>query len=189
MPKLDILNDENRPEYAADTIAQIKNKTGFVPGVMGAMANSPEAAEAYTVLGDLLQRSAFTPEARHVAWFTINMLPDCRYCMAAHTAIAKREKIDETVIETARAGGDYDDPHLQALKVFTTRMVEDRGWVQPEVVQAFLDAGYTQRHVMDVILAISHKVLSNYTNHLAQTPLDEPFKPFAWTPSAANAAE
>ncbi|MEM7774311.1 MAG: carboxymuconolactone decarboxylase family protein [Pseudomonadota bacterium] len=179
---------ENHPDAAADIIAKVKGKYGFVPNLIGALAEAPEAAEAYLALGDALQRSAFTPTERHVVWFTINTFHACHYCMAAHTAIAKKDGVADDVIETARTSGDYADPKLQALKVFTLEVVRERGWVKPERVDAFLNAGFSRRHVFDVLLAVSHKVLSNYTNHLVETPVDTPFQPFTWTP-AAQAAE
>ncbi len=54
-------------------------------------------------------------------------------------------------------------------------------------VQAFLNAGYTRRNVLEVVLAYSQKIMSNYTNHLARTPLDKPFEKFAWAAEEALA--
>ena len=48
-------------------------------------------------------------------------------------------------------------------------------------MQTFFDAGYSHRAVLDIILGLSQKVMSNYINHVAETPLDEPVKPLAWT--------
>jgi alkylhydroperoxidase family enzyme len=178
---------DNHPEHAEEIIGMIKTKYGFVPGLLGALAESPSAAGAYLALGDALRKSSFTPTERHVVWFTINTIHDCHYCMAAHTGIAKGENIPDDVIETARAGGDYDDPKLQALKVFTTKMAIERGWVRAADIEALFAAGYTHQTVLDVILAVSHKVLSNYTNHVVQTPVDARFAQYQWTPSAAAA--
>ena len=55
-----------------------------------------------------------------------------------------------------------------------------RGEVSEEDLQRFFSAGYTKRHVLDVILVLSQKVISNYVNHMAQTPVDEVFRKFAW---------
>jgi len=35
-----------------------------------------------------------------------------------------------------------------------------------------------------VILGVSQKVMSNYTNHLADTPVDAPFRAFEWHKAA-----
>ena len=126
MSDFSIHSEDNHPEHAAEVIGAVREKYGFVPNLLGALSESPAAVQAYLSLGEALRESSFTPEERHVVWFTINALHECRYCMAAHTGIARSEKISEQVIETARAGTDYADPKLQALKVFTTRMVLTR---------------------------------------------------------------
>lgn len=187
MSSFPIHTAESHPEHAAEVIADVKKKYGFVPGLLGALSESPSAANAYLSLGDAVRNSSFTPTERHVVWFTINTIHECHYCMAAHTGIAKAEKIDDDVIEAARAGADYADAKLQALKVFTTKMVLERGWVQPADLEAFFAAGFTHQSALDVITAISQKVLSNYTNHLVKTPVDAPFAQFEWTPTAAAA--
>ena len=69
---------------------------------------------------------------------------------------------------------------LEALRTFTLRVVRDRGVVDDANVQTFLDAGFTKRQVLEVLVGISQKVMSNYTNHLANTPLDEAFQEFEW---------
>ena len=64
-------------------------------------------------------------------------------------------------------------------------MVRNRGNVSDDEVQAFFDAGYTRRQLLEIVLGLAQKVMSNYTNHLAETPVDEPFDKFAWTKSAS----
>ena len=182
MTDFTIYTEADHPEHAAEIIAQVKAKYGFVPALMGAMAEAPAAAEGYLALGDAIAKTAFSPTERHVVWFTVNAYHECHYCMAAHTAIAKNDRVADDVIEAARNGDDYSDPKLQALKVFTTKMLDNRGWVAPADVDAFIAAGFTRQSVLDVVLVIAHKTLSNYTNHLVQTPVDAPFKPFAWQP-------
>jgi alkylhydroperoxidase family enzyme len=94
-----------------------QKRVGWIANVYGALAEAPIVLEAYDMLGTLLRRASFTPTERHVVWFTINAYHDCHYCMAAHTLLAKAEKVPEAVIGTARAMGSYDDPKLEALRV------------------------------------------------------------------------
>ena len=67
------------------------------------------------------------------------------------------------------------DPKLDALARFTRQMVEQRGWLDAATVQAFLDAGYSRAHVLDVLVGVTMKTLSNYANHLLHTPVDDAF--------------
>ena len=152
------------------------------------LAKAPIAVEAYDTLGSLAMRSSFSPTERHVVWFTINAYHDCHYCMPAHTFLAKGENVPEDVIETARAVRSYDDPKLEALRVPTLNLVENRGWASPQNLDAFFAAGFTKQNVLEIVVIIAHKVLSNYTNHIVDTPVDDAFKQFAWTKPMSNAA-
>ena len=167
MSKVLIRSNQSHPEQAAEVIVNVKKKYGLVPSLPGVLSESPVAAEAYLSLGDALRGSQFTPNDRRVVWFTINTLHNCHYCLAAHMRIAKGDEVPRDVIEMARAGGDSADRNLRALRAFTTKMVLERSWAQPFDIKALFAAGYSHRTVLDVILAILLKVLSNYTSHMA----------------------
>jgi AhpD family alkylhydroperoxidase len=179
---------ESAPAESKELLEATKQRVGKIPNLYGVLAEAPIAVEAYDALGALLMRSSFTPAERHVVWFTINAYHDCHYCMAAHTFLAKGEGVPEEVIETARAVGTYDDAKLEALRVFTLKMVENRGWTSPEGLEAFLAAGFTKQNVLEVVVVIAHKVLSNYTNHIVDTPVDDVFGRFTWVKPVSNAA-
>ncbi len=74
------------------------------------------------------------------------------------------------------------------MRVFTLNLVENRGWASPEALDAFLGAGFTKQNVLESLVVIAHKVLSNYTNHIVNTPVDEVFKRFTWTKPVSDAA-
>lgn len=173
-------NIESAPAESKDQLKSIQQRYGRIANLFGVLAEAPIAVEAYDTLGNLLMKSSFTPTERHVAWFTINAYHDCHYCMAAHTFLAKGEKVSEEVIETARAVDSYDDPKLEALRVFTLNLVENRGWTSVEDLEAFITAGFTKQNIFEIIVVIAHKVLSNYTNHIVNTPVDDDFKQFTW---------
>ena len=77
---------------------------------------------------------------------------------------------------------------LESLRTFTLQVVRQRGNVTDDQVAAFLDAGYTKRQILEVILGVAQKVMSNYTNHLAKTPVDKPMQAFAWERRQSQAA-
>ena len=161
---------------------------GRVPGLHGVLAEAPKALEAYQVLGTLFTETSLTTTEQHVVWLTINYENDCGYCVPAHTGLAKLDAVPDDVIEALRNGTSIADPKLEALRTFTVQVVQKRGWVTDDDVQAFLDAGYTQQQILEVILGLAHKVISNYTNHVAKTPVDAVFKRFAWEKPAATKA-
>ena len=157
-----------------------QKKYGFVPNLLGGLAEAPAAARAYMSLGAEVSATSFSATERHVVWFAVNYYNNCHYCMPAHTAIAKGEKVPDDVIEAARQGGGYADPKLQALHDFATAMTDQRGVVDEATLEAFFAAGYEKQQVLEVIIIIAHKTISNYANHVMKTPVDEAFASFAW---------
>ncbi len=188
MTKFQIHDESTAPEASQPLLGGARRRLGFVPNIFGVLAEAPVAVEAYGALNELFARSSFTPTERHVVWFTNIFENDCTYCMAAHTSIAKAEKIPEEVIDTARSGDAYSDPRLEALRTFTRSMVVNRGWASEEELASFLAAGFTKQHAMEVLVGVAHKVMSTYANHIAKTPLDKAFARGAWQKPVRAAA-
>lgn len=157
-----------------------KAKYGFVPNLLGVMANAPALLEAYMTVSGLYDKTSLSPTERQVVLLAVSAENECRYCVAAHTSIAQMHDVDATVVEAIRNNEPIDDDKLEALRRFAVEVVLTRGWPSNEVKQAFHDVGYTDVHALEVILGVGMKTLSNYTNHMAETPLDDAFTKAAW---------
>lgn len=110
---------------------------------------------------------------------------DCRYCVAAHTFGLKSAGLAGEEIEALRNGRPPADRRLEALRTFAKAVVTRRGRVSQDELQQFLAAGYAREQVFEVLVGVAMKTLSNYTNHIAGTSLDEPLQSFAWEPAMA----
>ena len=156
------------------------NAFGMVPNLHAVMAEAPGLLEGYQRLHQLFLDSSFDDEETTVVWQTINVEHACHYCVPAHTGIAKSMKVDDAITDALRDETPLPTAKLEALRDFTLSVVRDRGNVNDDTVQTFLNAGFTKRQVLEVVLATAQKVMSNYTNHLANTPIDKPFQKFEW---------
>ena len=161
---------------------------GMIPNLHGIMAESPALLEAYQKLNEISSKMSLDNVETNIVWLTVNYENGCDYCMAAHTAIAKHAGLDDQAIEALRTGGPLEDPKHQSLRVFTAHMVETRGWAETDALDTLFEAGYSKATVLDVILCIGMKTLSNYTNHVAHTPVDRAFEKFAWEKTARKSA-
>ena len=175
---------ETAPEGARDFIAGVEKKMGFVPSLYAVFAENPAVLGAYTQLSDQLAKSGLTPLEQQVVTITASVENECHFCVAAHTTISEAQGLDLTVIDAVREDRPIADPKLEALRVFTKKVVIDRGFVSDTDVDAFLTAGYERAAVLAVILGGAMKVITNYTNHVAETPVNEAFQKHAWTPKA-----
>ena len=146
------------------------------------MINSPGLLETYLHGYDVFRKeSGFTPVEQEVVFLTLSYENACDYCMAAHSVIAdKMSKVPEDVTNAIRAGEDIADVKLQALSAYTKELFTTRGRPSTEATEEFLAAGYSQRQVLEIILALAVKTLSNYSNHVFGTEVDKMFESRKW---------
>lgn len=175
---------ETAPAAAKDILASAKKSLGFVPNLFGVMAEAPALLNAYTTLSGIFDQTSLDATERQVVLLATSYENNCSYCIAAHSIIAGMQKVPVDVISALRDGRPIADPKLESLRHFTIAVVKSRGWPSEVDTQAFLSAGYGRQQVLEVVLGIGMKTLSNYANHVAGTPLDQLFAPAAWTKAA-----
>jgi len=176
-PSLDL---ETAPEGSKPLLEKSQAAFGRLPGLHKVMASSPQAFEGYQVLHKLATETDFDAEEITVVWQTINVENECHYCVPAHTGIAKMMKVDDAIVEALRTETPLASDKHQALRKFTLQVVRQRGFIEDAQFEAFFAAGYTHRAALDVVLVVAQKTMSNYINHFAKTPVDEPMQGFLW---------
>lgn len=188
MSRFDVHTKKSAPERSVKLLEQAESVFGFVPNLLGVLAESPAALKAYMNLGQIFDESSFSPVERQVAILAVNRFNACEYCMGAHSVIARMNKVPEQAIDAIRQDVPIEDRRLEALRKFTTKVTAQRGWVSKQHVDEFEEAGFTRAQVLEVILAVSFKTLSNYVNHVAKTPLDQAFHGSEWKAADQNVA-
>ncbi|MFV4845879.1 carboxymuconolactone decarboxylase family protein [Edwardsiella tarda] len=173
-------DETNAPPESRELLQQSKRNNGGLPALHAIMAESPQLLAGYQTLHHLFLHSSFDDEEKTVVWQTINVEHRCHYCVPAHTLIARAMKVDEAINDALRNETPLPNARLEALRTFTLAMVRQRGEVDEATLEAFLAAGFTRRHILDVILGLAQKVMSNYTNHVAHTELDARLQSVAW---------
>ena len=175
---------DTAPEASRPLLEKSLKAFGRIPGLHAVMAESPQLLEAYQKLGELFTQTSFNAEEITVVWMAINVENECHYCVPAHTAIAHAMKVDPALVEALRNGEPLADEKLQVLRDTTVALVRNRGHLSEDEMARFGQAGYGPRQLLEIILGIAHKTMSNYTNHLANTPVDEVVKKYAWEKKA-----
>jgi uncharacterized peroxidase-related enzyme len=176
---------ESAPAAARPLLEAAKAKLGFIPNLYGNLAEAPAALQAYFDLSAHFDQTSFTPVERQVVLLAISTENNCEFCVAAHSVIARQMvKVPSAVVDALRASTPLPDARLQALAAFTRAVVRDRGFVTPAALGAFLKAGFTHRQVIEVVLGVSMKTLSNYVNHLTGTRTNSEFAAEAWKRAA-----
>lgn len=180
MSLFDLHTAETAPEGSRDDIAAVQERFGFLPNIHAVLAESPATLKAYNTLGGLMATTSFSPAEQQLLLLTISAVNGCEYCVAAHTMGGMMAKLDEDVINAIRDGGEIADAKLAALTKFTRAVVEKRGFVSDQEISELTAVGYSRDQVLEVVMATAMKTISNYVNHLAETPLDDAFAKAAW---------
>ncbi len=181
MTEFTLHTPETAPDAAQPLLQKSQQAFGMIPGLHAVMAEAPTLLDGYQVLHELFLNSSFNNDEKTVVWQAINVEHNCHYCVPAHTGIAKSMNISDTIINALRDETSLPTEKLDTLRNFTLQMVRQRGDVNQDQLELFYQAGYTQQNVLEIVLALSQKVMSNYTNHIAKTPIDDAFKDFEWT--------
>lgn len=173
---------ESAPEAARAFLSGVDRKMGFIPSLYAVFAENPAVLTAYTQLADQFGKTGLSPLEQQIVTITASVENECHFCVAAHTTISESQGLDLEVISAVREDRPIADPRLEALRLFTKKMVLDRGFASDADVSAFLQAGFSHAAVLAVITGIALKVISNYTNHVAETPVNPAFQAHSWQP-------
>jgi uncharacterized peroxidase-related enzyme len=170
-----VLHDEtSAPAESRPVLAAVQKQFGFVPNLLRVLAESPAAAQGYVALVGVFDSTSLSAEERHVVLQTTNLANECHYCVPAHGALAGRAGLG-ALDAALRAGTPLGSPRLEALRAFTREVVRRRGAVPDAALGELLSAGYGKRQVLEILVGVAMKTLSNYANHLARTPVDAVF--------------
>ena len=175
---------DTAPQASRQILQSTEKYVGFIPNLYAVFAESPISLEAYQVLSALFDKTSFTVTERQLVLLSISRYRNCSYCLAAHGTLAKMQKIPPEIIHAVYYNESLSDSKLEALRTFTQAVLQAEGWVKHDALQAFYQAGYQKHHVLEVVLGISFKTLSNYVNHINDTPIDKQF--LAGIPDSQN---
>lgn len=145
---------------------------GFVPNLYAYYAKNDTALGDYLALQN--RKSTLKAKEREVVNLVTSQINGCRYCQSAHTVLGKMNGFtDEQVIELRKGTAAFDSK-LDALVKFTASVVENRGNASEESKEAFFNAGYTEANLIDVVMVVGDKIISNYIHNLTGFPIDFP---------------
>lgn len=175
-----LLNETTAPEAARKALAVTQKNFGMIPNLEKVMASAPPLLKGYATLWDLFDTTTLTPIERQVVYLTANFENECNYCVPWHSMLAKQAGMHASVIEALRSGARISDNKLEALRTFTRTLIANRGKATKSELQNFFDAGYTDVQALEVILGLAIKLMSNFTNSIAGTPLDKEVENLRW---------
>jgi len=180
MSRITIQTLQTAEQAAAERLSAAEKANGFLPNLLGVLANSPNALETYQTVTGINNRNSLSAVEREVVQITAAVTNGCDFCVAGHTKIAQVAlKMDSPLVEALRKVEALPNEKLNALAIFTLQVIQKKAQVSDEELAAFKAAGYTEQNALDVVLGVSLATLCNYANNLAKTPINKELQAFA----------
>ena len=175
-----LLDESTASQDAQEALAPTRKNFGMIPNVEKVMALVPQLLSGYAHMWDLFETTTFTAIERQVVYMTANFENECNYCVPWHSMLAKKAGMEPSEVDALRSGAPLADPKLEALRGFTRSLIANRGKVSMADLQVFFGYGYSDVQALEVILGLAIKLISNYTNSIAGTPLDSEAEHLRW---------
>ncbi len=168
---------ETAPAGSKPALENIQRGFGFIPNLMATFANSPEVLNGYLALADQWGRTHFTAAERDIVLLAVSLENECHYCASAHATILKGMlKVPAETVEAIIHNQSTGDEKIDALVEVTRDIVGSRGKPQTSTIARFLEAGYSQTQLTDLLLGVGLKTISNYFDHIVGVELDPVFQ-------------
>lgn len=180
MSRFTLLSPKTASPDAVKRLTAVEQANGFIPNLLGVLANAPTALEAYQTVTQINNRNSLSSAEREVIQMTAAVTNGCAFCVAGHTKIVKEGlQLDGELVEALRQVKTLPDAKLNALAIFTLEVLDKKGQVSDEVLAAFYAAGYGQQQALETVLGVSLATLCNFANNLAQTEINPELIAFA----------
>jgi len=176
---------ESAPPAARRFLTATEAHLGYLPAGMARMAASPQLTDGFLKLTAIFDSTTLEPLAREVLVMTVATRNRCHICVAMHTAALTALGAGPELIAALRACAPIPDERLDAVRVFTLRVMDTAGEVCEPALRDFLACGYTTQNALEIVLGIGTYTMSTLANRLTGAPVDDQLAAHAWHPEPA----
>jgi uncharacterized peroxidase-related enzyme len=168
---------DTAPEGSRPLLEKVQKSFHFIPNLFGAFANSPVLFGGYLALEGAYEKGTLSAVERQVVLLAASVENSCPYCTAAHSTVLKAFlHVPADVVSAIRSNVPLADPKLNALVALTKEIVAKRGHVEAQTIESFLAVGYRKDQILEVLMGVALKTMSNYLDHISPTEIDPAFR-------------
>jgi len=170
---------ESAPEASKENLAYGQKKYGMLPNLFRYMSGAPATLNAYISLSSIFGDTSFSTGEQHLIMLAVSVVNKCDYCTAAHTRASKANGISSAILNAVRKGKEVPNARLAALVEIAQKITVTRGNIEAKDLESFYEQGFSPENVMELIVGISIKTISNYINHITENIINDELQPFA----------
>jgi uncharacterized peroxidase-related enzyme len=173
MPRVNLVDPGTATGDARPLLDEIKGAFGSVPNMFRAVANSPAALKDMWAAFGALGAGKIGANLGEKIAVAVADRDACSYCLAAHTMLGKKPGASGEEMAEAQAGR-ASDPKTAAALAFALKLVENRGQVTDDDLQALHAARHDDGQNVEIIAHVALNLFTNYVNVALDVPLDFP---------------
>jgi uncharacterized peroxidase-related enzyme len=175
MNRLHTIDINEATGETAQLFGAIKQAVGKVPNAYRTIgSNAPAVLGHVLQTGTVLKQGELSARELEAINLSVSEASACDYCLAAHSLTGKMAGLSAEQIREARQGGSSTDAKIDALVKFAVRLVKTSGTLPADAVASVQQAGYSDRQIVEAILAVSAILFTNMLNRVNDTVLDFP---------------
>jgi AhpD family alkylhydroperoxidase len=172
---------ESAPAQSKPALEALQGAFGMIPNIAGAMSTSPVLIGSLVGLFQKVHGGSFSEEQIQTLLLTNAVTNACTWAVAFHTALALKEGVEPADVEAIRKGHPPRTPRNAALSTLARTLIEKRGRLDEPDISRFLQAGFDQAQLLEVIAVIAASTITNYTGSVTRPPVEPAFEAHAWT--------
>ena len=180
MPTYQIHTIASAPEKSKPVLEQLQQAFGVIPNLAAAISNSPKLVTAFAAVFQQVHSSSLTEQEIQIVLLSDAVANSCAYAIAFHTALALQQGVGPEEIDAIRARRVPRDRRFAALFTLARTLIEKRGHLSEQELDAFIAAGFTKEQILEVIAVVAASTITNYAGTIANPPLENQFQQFAW---------
>ncbi|MGC2404070.1 MAG: carboxymuconolactone decarboxylase family protein, partial [Acidobacteriaceae bacterium] len=161
-------------------LEQLEKAFGDFPNLPAVIANSPKLINSLVGLFGQVHSPGLSEAENQIVLLTDAVTNSSAYAVAFHTALALQQGVSSEDTTAIRERRLPTDKRFAALSALAKTLIEKRGHVSDQELDAFLSAGFTKEQVLEVVTIVAASTITNYTGTIANPPLDETFRQYAW---------
>jgi len=180
MPVFPIHTIESAPPQSKPSLEALQSAFGIIPNIAGAMATSPVLIDSLAALFGKVHGGSFSEQQIQIVLLTNAVTNECPWAVAFHSFLAMKEGVDATDVDAIRERQVPREAKNAALSTLARTLIEKRGHLGDRDAPAFLQAGFDERHLLEVIAIVAASTITNYTGNVTHPLLEEAFQASRW---------
>ncbi len=173
MKQISVPTYDQVDDTAKGVFDYFKKVAGKMPNLYATIGHSSNALSSYTGFIQAQAKGTFHAKEREAIYLIVSEINGCAYCLASHTASAKKNGWTEEETLLLRAG-QLADRKWQVIYNITKSILDNKGAASGDLLNDFFSVGYTETGVMDLMALIMGMTFTNYVYRLTQIPIDFP---------------